>query len=119
MKWYLAKIIFRIINGKENRPAQFEEQLRLIEAENEIVAFHKAQNIGKKEQETFYNMQQEPVQWKFINVPQLYQLNELSDGTEIYSSIYEKEDAENYLNITHLRAEHLLEDSVQKTVQLN
>ena len=32
MKWYLAKVVFRIICGDGEHAAQFDEQLRLIAA---------------------------------------------------------------------------------------
>ena len=32
MNWYLAKIVYRIICGQGNHTAQFDEQLRLIQA---------------------------------------------------------------------------------------
>ncbi|HEV3251858.1 MAG TPA: DUF4288 domain-containing protein, partial [Puia sp.] len=45
MNWYLAKIVFRIICGEGQHIPQFDEQLRLIEAGNEVEAFEKATNI--------------------------------------------------------------------------
>ena len=36
MKWYLAKIIYRIICGEGIHTPQFDEQLRLIHAEDEM-----------------------------------------------------------------------------------
>lgn len=48
MNWYLAKIVYRIICGEGDHIAQFDEQLRLINAASKVDAFHKAQLIGKK-----------------------------------------------------------------------
>ena len=42
MKWFLAKIVYRIICGSGNHTPQFDEQLRLIEADSEEDAFKKA-----------------------------------------------------------------------------
>ncbi len=47
MKWYLAKLVFRIICGEGEHTAQFDEQLRLIKANNKEEAFHKAKRVGK------------------------------------------------------------------------
>ena len=51
MTWYLAKIVYRILCGDGNHTAQFDEQLRLIAASNEVEAFAKAQQIGRKEED--------------------------------------------------------------------
>jgi len=68
MNWYLAKIAFQIICGEGNHQPQFDEQLRLIAAEEEEEALLKARNIGINEQESFLNQHQKLVQWKFIDV---------------------------------------------------
>jgi hypothetical protein len=107
MKWYLAKIVFQIICGDGNHIAQFDEQLRLISAGDEDEAFEKARTIGKNEEDSFYNMKQQLVQWQFVNVSELYHLSELIDGAEMYSRISEVDDAEAYLSLVHRRAESI------------
>ena len=104
MSWYLAKVIYRIICGEGNHIAQFDEQLRLIHADSENAAVEKAIELGEKEQETFYNNNQQLVQWKFINVSEIYEVSELIDGAEIYSRIHETEDAYSYLKFTSWKA---------------
>ena len=39
MNWYVAKLVFRVISGAGDHQAQFDEQLRLINADNELSAF--------------------------------------------------------------------------------
>ena len=39
MNWYLAKLVFRIICGEGNHAAQFDEQLRLVNAFTKEEAF--------------------------------------------------------------------------------
>jgi Domain of unknown function (DUF4288) len=107
MNWYLAKMVFRIICGDGNHTAQFDEQLRLISAGSKEEAFHKAQLLGGREDEIFFNYSQQLVQWQFISVSELYQLNELIDGAELYSRIEEKDNADNYLHIVHKKAEQI------------
>ena len=68
MNWYLAKIVYRIICGDGDHTPQFDEQLRLIHAPSKEDAFYKAQQTGKKEEEKFYNLKQELVQWQFIYI---------------------------------------------------
>jgi hypothetical protein len=40
-------------------------------------AFHKAQEMGQQEEDTFFNRKEQLVQWKFINISELYRLSEL------------------------------------------
>ncbi|MCP9749801.1 DUF4288 domain-containing protein [Ferruginibacter sp. HRS2-29] len=109
MKWYLAKIVFRIICGDGDHKAQFDEQVRLVLAENADEAFEKAHQIGEDEQDSFMNHIEQLVQWKFINVSELYQLHDMIHGAEVFSRIEEHEDGENYTNIVHNKARHTRE----------
>ncbi|MEO6916325.1 MAG: DUF4288 domain-containing protein [Chitinophagaceae bacterium] len=118
MKWYLVKVIFRIICGEGTHTAQFDEQLRIIEAEDEKTAFSKAQQFGINEEQGFLNMKQQIVQWKFVNVAELYLLNEFIDGAELYSSIYETDDADAYTQLTHQRAKNIQCIETHKLLQL-
>lgn len=107
MNWYLTKMVFRIICGDGNHTAQFDEQLRLVTATSKEEAFHKAQLMGMKEEEMFFNSQLQLVKWQFISVSELYQLNELIDGAEVYSRIEERENADSYMHIIHKKAEQI------------
>ena len=107
MNWYLAKMIFRIICGDGNHTAQFDEQLRLIHAGSKEEAFNKSQALGMKEEELFFNRQQQLVQWQFISVSEIYLLSALIDGAELYSRIEEKDNADAYLHIVSKKAEQL------------
>ena len=107
MNWYLTKMVFRIICGDGNHTTQFDEQLRLIAANSKEEAFHKAQLPGGREGEMFFNNNQQLVQWQFISISELLQLNELIDGAEVYSRIEEKENADSYLHIIHKKAEQI------------
>ncbi len=119
MNWYLAKIVYRIICGDGNHTPQFDEQLRLIHAEDELHAFQKARLIGHHEQDNFLNEVQKPVHWKFIDVSEIYLLDDLIDGAEMYSRIREEDDADIYIRITKLRATHIMQSSMHKTIRLN
>lgn len=107
MNWYLAKMVFRIICGDGEHTAQFDEQLRLISAESREEAFHKVQTMGMHEEEIFFNQRQQLVQWQYISVSELYQLNQLIDGAELYSRIEEKDNAEAYIHIVHSKANQI------------
>jgi hypothetical protein len=119
MYWYLAKIVYRIVCGDGNHTAQFDEQLRLIKAHDELHAFQKARLLGEREEDNFLNAADKPVHWKFIDVCEINKLDDLIDGAEMYSRIHEEDDADIYINVTHLRASHLLENSMYKSVPLN
>lgn len=107
MNWYLVKIIFRIICGDGDHTAQFDEQLRLIQAHEEQEAFLKAKDIGLKEEESFVNKKHQLVQWKFINIAELYKLNGFIDGAELYSRIYETDNADQYISLTNKKAANI------------
>lgn len=104
MNWFLAKIVYRIICGEGDHTPQFDEQLRLITAPDEEAALVKANAIGKQEEDCFYNKSEKLVQWKFINVPELYKIAELIDGAEIYSRIEEKDNGDLYTEFVHKKA---------------
>jgi len=118
MNWYLSKIVFRIVCGDGQHKPQFDEQLRLIEAANEWDAFERAKSIGNMEQDAFYNEKQKLVQWKFINVSELYRLSEHLDGAELYSRVQETEDADTYIELTNQKAAHLKQNSIQKYLHI-
>lgn len=118
MNWYLAKFVFRIICGDGNHSPQFDEQLRLVQASDKKEAFRKAQEMGKKEEETFYNRRQQLVQWQFINISELYMLSDLIDGAELYSRIEEKENAEAYVYTVNQKAENIFFTQTHQLLKL-
>ncbi len=119
MNWYLTKIIYRIICGDGNHTAQFDEQLRLISAEDDLHAFIKARQLGHREEDSFLNNNRKPVLWKFIDVAEIHLLSDLNDGAEVYSRIKEEDDADVYTSVTYLRAKHLMENCSRTTISMN
>lgn len=118
MNWYLAKIVFRIICGEGEHTPQFDEQLRLVAANNKEEAFQKAQEMGQQEEDTFYNRKEQLVQWQFINISELYRLSELIDGAELYSRIEEKDNAEAYIYTINQKAENIVCNEANHLLQL-
>lgn len=118
MGWYLTKLVFRIICGEGKHTPQFDEQLRLIEASNEKEAFEKANAIGRQEQDEFFNQQQKLVQWKFINIAELYKLSGLMHGAELYSKIQETDNADLYIEMTNKKAAHIRSNNTHKFLEL-
>jgi hypothetical protein len=118
MNWFLAKIVYRIVCGDGDHTAQFDEQLRLIQANHETQAFEKAKAIGEQEQEMFLNQQQKLVQWQFVDVCELYKISALIDGAELYSRIQETDNANLYVEMVHKKAAHIKSNSTHKFLQL-
>jgi Domain of unknown function (DUF4288) len=118
MNWYLTKIVYQIICGDGDHKPQFDEQLRLISANDEHEAFHKAQRIGVIEQESFVNDKDNLVKWKFIDVCELYKLSELIDGAEVYSRIQEADNAESFVEMIRRKADYIQGDNVLRSLQL-
>ena len=118
MNWYLAKIIYQIVCNNGDHEAQFDEQLRLVHANDKEEAFYKASGIGEREQEVFLNAKQQLVQWKFINVSELYKLGEMIDGAELYSRIEERGNADAYIEIIHRKAAGIIQSDSYQLLQL-
>jgi hypothetical protein len=118
MSWFLAKIVYRIVCGNGDHTPQFDEQLRLIEAEDATIAFQKAHTIGLQEQEAFMNQKKNLVQWQFVNVSELYRISALIDGAELYARVQETENADVYMELVHKKAEHIQQNIAQKFLQL-
>lgn len=96
MNWYLTKLVFniRIDNGNHS---QFDEQTRLVHATSIESALFKARSIGKKHEESFINADNNLVEWKFIDVTEVYALNDIKDGEEIYSTTHERENSDSFI----------------------
>lgn len=110
MNWYITKIVFNITAGHNTN--QFDEQLRLINAENKEEAFLKARSIGLREEDTFYNDKMREVKWEFVNVSEIIPVPKLEDGTELYSCIHETEESRRYIHFVHQKAIALRKNSV-------
>ncbi len=104
MNWYLAKMVFRIICGEGNHTPQFDEQLRLISASSKEEAFHKAQSLGMRSEEFYFNHREQLVKWQFISACEITLLQELTDGLELYSRVEETDDADSYLKFIYAKA---------------
>ncbi len=107
MNWYIAKIVFKISNGADQTKSQFDEHLRLILANSFEEAILKARILGIREEDYFLNDRHQPVKWEFVNVSELFHLNEIKDGLEVYSQIQEVEEASSYIHGVHKRAASL------------
>ena len=104
MHKYVAKMVFQIVSGQGNHTPQFDEQLRLIEANSDKEALKKARETGKREEDAFLNAKNETVKWQFIDVIDLLLVKNMNDGAQIYSRIEETPDATHYINAAKQKA---------------
>lgn len=122
MKWFLAKLVFRIHCGNGNHTPQFDEQLRLIYAEDELHAFHKARLFGEGDRVIPAEDEIENagnVHWKFLDVIELHALVNFTDGAEIYSVKREEDDANVYIRSIQKTATQLLQHGLHQFTGLN
>lgn len=112
MKWFIAKLVFQIIQEEGKVAPQFDEQLRLIMADHPAEAFAKSQVFGRNEEVEFSRGTKDRVKWTFVAVAELIPLQDLKDGMELYSFSPENPEAGHYLNFIKLKSEKLQESLV-------
>lgn len=111
MNWYLTKLVYRFITGNGLHTPQFNEQVRVIEAEDRLHAFYKARLIG--EQETIkITANGLLIQWQFIDVTELLLIDKSTDGAEVWSGIQENVNAAQYIRTTQQSAKELLQEGI-------
>lgn len=104
MNTYLSKLVFNIQIDNNTLTQQFDEQIRMIQAHDLESAFLKAKALGKKEEETFLNEKKQKVSWTFIDVADIYPLQEYKDGEQLYSSTHEIPDGDAFIKYTREKA---------------
>lgn len=104
MNWYIAKFVYQIISGAGNHLPQFDEQLRLIRADELGWAREKASIVGRLLEHELTNAKNEKVVWKFVNVAEVVPVASMDDGDEIYSTTYEPNNVSDYLSAISVQA---------------
>lgn len=107
MNWYIVKIIYQVITGTGEHTPQFDEQFRIIRADELEWAWEKAQVLGRRGETVFLNAKNETVQWKFIAVEDVRQIHSMEDGEVVYSRTEEPLDLDEYITLTYTRANRL------------
>jgi hypothetical protein len=110
MNWYIAKLVFQIVN--KSTKLQFEEQWRLIMAEDMNEVFLKAKILAKQSEDKFLDNHNQWVHWKFKAITVLSQIEHLSDGIELSSSIVEMRESDHYLERIQLKQKALLSKQI-------
>lgn len=98
MQQYIAKLMFNIRMDNGDATSQFDEQVRLIESADYESAFQKARNIGKNEETSFLNKENKIINWKFIDVVELFPLKNFKDGEQLYSVTHEEQHTVSFIN---------------------
>jgi hypothetical protein len=107
MHWYLAKMVFRITCGHGRHKAQFDEQVRLIQASHSSEALEKARRFAAEESRPAAAMPVESARWSLVDIPELYRLQGMVDGAELFSRITEEEDGILFEELVRRRADML------------
>ena len=97
MKWFAVNCIYQIIFGDGLHSPQFNEQVRLIEAENIRDAITKAKQFASGYNPSFRNSEGKNVVWNFVDVGGIIEIKQPKDGVEVSSKILEPESIEAYL----------------------
>lgn len=114
MRWFLVKIVFQIRTGKSDSNHQFDESFRLLEADDIADAYKKAVQIGQIEQSSFSNINNEIIEWRFIDVPDVIELGQLKDGVEVFALTGEERFPDEYIGSIHNKATEM-----QKALEKN
>ena len=89
MKAYTAQIIYRII-CEGVLTEQYEEQWRLVFADDEREALNTAKQVASEEQTTFVDRHGRTVSWQLVAVKDLCEV-ELNNGSLLFSTVKEVE----------------------------
>ncbi|MBK8292663.1 MAG: DUF4288 domain-containing protein [Flammeovirgaceae bacterium] len=114
MKWYLVKLVFQVLSGEGVHTPQFDEQVRLITADEVNWAYEKAKVIGWLEQRSFLNHRAESVTWKFIEIAEIHEVENPEDGVLLCSYTVEPGNAQEYIESITIKAEKSLAISLSK-----
>jgi len=118
MKWYIAKLVFQVISGDGLQAPQFDEQWRLIKADEIIWAHEKARVLGWLEQGRFDAEHRRKVEWRFIEVAEIQQITTMEDGVELYSTTEEPLDANAYVDLVRIRGQKSLALAQNRELEL-
>ena len=89
MKSFTAQIIYRI-ECEGLSTDQYEEQWRLVYADNEELALKEAREAGKNEESTFIDRHGRTICWRMLAVKDLQPV-ELKNGGLLFSIVHEAE----------------------------
>jgi hypothetical protein len=89
MQAYVAQIIYKIKSSAKGIE-QYDEQYRLLFAEDERMALNKAQILGKEEEAAFIDRHGRAVSWELVAIKDLQEV-QLDHGSLLFSTVKEVE----------------------------
>lgn len=107
MKWFIVKFLYQIEIGEAQEHYQFDEQIRLLLAFDKAEALLKAERMAAGFHEPFDNADGTKVNWKFICIAGLREINAPHDGQEILSALHEPENIGDFLSDAYRQKEFL------------
>ncbi len=105
MNSYIVKLVFNINIEEGLHRSQFDEQTILINASSLEDAFYKAKTQGKILEEKFSNDKDQSVEWKFIDVVDVFELRLYKNGEPLYSTTHETHDTSSFIDYIHHRSQ--------------
>lgn len=97
MSLYLARLMFAVYINNATKPYEFDEQFRLIESANLKEAITKAIKVGCMQEGVVITANNDEILWQFLDVTEVYELGNVSDGEQLYSLTHKTDDAEAYV----------------------
>ncbi|HSC52303.1 MAG TPA: DUF4288 domain-containing protein [Phnomibacter sp.] len=83
--WYLVKMNFDVLVGQPATPIQQHTQWRLLLAPDVHTAMARAEEIGRIEGQIAMPPLQGLIQWQYHGASEIFPLDQLLDGAEIFS----------------------------------
>lgn len=117
MNWYLTKLVFQVRSREATHTPQFDEQWRLIRADEVAWAYEKASVLGRMDECSFLNNRAETVNWKFIEVADIHLIGSLEDGAQLFSATEEPMDASAYIAQLKMKSQKAI--ALARTCEIN
>ena len=89
MHTFLAKLLFHIDVENHVGPAQFDEQLRLVIANDPEAAWQKANHLGLADEEEFTSQNGSRIFWRFVTTLDVFPLSAAGDGAVLITATHE------------------------------
>jgi hypothetical protein len=112
MKTYIAKLIFNINIDQGLDISNFDEQVRIVKAECISEAIEKAKSIGKAEESSFISPKQHLIKWEFISVIEIYEIEKMNEGQQLYSHSIHKKDANNFIQYAKEKYQQIIDKNI-------
>lgn len=88
-QWFVATLVIQCVLADDDGPYMCDEQIRLIHATDAESAYQRAIELGKGEETNYIGGTGETVNWKFVGLENLQELEEqIADGVEIRSRLF-------------------------------